>query len=129
MEKMDRNPLTVSYPYDTPISAGLRFCSELIAWVAGPWALARVSVFLAVPALLILIGLPSVFSTKNDKHNVVISTPGPVRVLIELLLYSVAAVAPWFVWPKPFAGLATVVVAASLGFGVPRLLWLFRGAQ
>ena len=125
---MENHQRTLRHPYDTPVSAGLRFLCELIAWVAGPWALARFSIWLAVPAIFVLVGLPSVFSTKNDKQNVIVPTPGPVRMMIELLLYSVAATAPWFVWPAPFAGVATSIVVASLGFGFPRLLWLVKGA-
>jgi hypothetical protein len=125
---MENHQRTVMHPYDTPVSAGLRFLSELIAWVAGPWALAQFSVWLAVPAVFVLVGLPSVFSTKKDKHNVIVPTPGPVRMMIELLLYLVAAIAPWFVWSAPYAGIATGIIVGSLGFGFPRLLWLAKGA-
>ena len=125
---MGKKRHTIRHSFDTPISAGLRFLSELIAWVAGPWALARVSSWLVIPALVILLGLPSIFSTEGDKHNLIVPTPGPIRVLIELLLYLAAAIAPWFVWTAPYAGFATFVVVASLGFGLPRLLWLIRGA-
>jgi len=87
------------HPRDTLLSSALRFLSELIAWVAGPWAVAQWSPWLVIPVLVVLVGLPSVFSTPNDKRNVVVGTPGPVRVGLELLLYAVALVAPWFVWP------------------------------
>ena len=68
------------HPYDTPLSGGLRFAVELIAWVAGPWAAAHVALWLAVPAAAVLVGLPSVFSTRGDKRQVIVATPGPVRV-------------------------------------------------
>ena len=74
----------------------MRFLSELIAWIAGPWAVSLVSSWLVLPAIVVLVGLPSVFSTPNDKRNVVVSTPGLMRVGIELLLYSVAIVAAEF---------------------------------
>ncbi len=73
-----------SHPYDTRLSSSLRFVSELIAWVAGPWAISTISAWLVVPALALLVGLPSIFSTRNDKRQVVGSTPGPVRVGLEL---------------------------------------------
>lgn len=112
------------HPYDTLASGGLRFLTELIAWIAGPWAAAQVSPWLVVPTVVLLVGLPAVFSTPNDKHRVIVATPGKIRVGIELLLYGVAAVAPWFVWPSVVSGLATAVVVASLAFGIPRLRWL-----
>lgn len=31
---------TFTHPCDTPFSAGLRFAVEVLAWVAGPWAMA-----------------------------------------------------------------------------------------
>ena len=83
---------------------------------------------MVVPALALLVGLPSLFSTRNDKRQVVVSTPGPVRVGLELVLYLVAAVAPWFVWPPAVAWVALGVVVASLAAGIPRLMWLLRGA-
>lgn len=117
------------HPHDTPVSAGLRFLTELIAWVAGPWAVALLSKWLILPALVILVGLPAVFSTRNDKRHIIVPTPGPVRVGLELLLYSVAALAPWFVWPAAISVLAVGIVVASLVAGIPRFLWLIKGAR
>ena len=102
--------------------------TELIAWVSGPWALAVISNWLILPAIIVLVGLPSVFSTPNNKHKIVISTPGPVRVGLELLIYAVAAVAPWHVWPIQASGLAAGIVILSLVTGIPRFLWLINGA-
>ena len=117
------------HPHDTAISAGLRFLSELIAWVAGPWAVALVSTWLVIPTLVLLVGLPAIFSTRNDKNQVIVATPGKIRVGIELMLYSVAAIAPWFVWPALVSGLAAGIVVASLVAGIPRFLWLVDGAR
>lgn len=116
------------HPYDTPITSSLRFLTELIAWVAGPWALSLVSGWLVLPAVAVLMGLPSAFSTRNDKRQVVVTTPGPIRVGIELLLYVVALIAPWFVWPPAVSGVAAGIVFASLVAGIPRTMWLMRGA-
>ena len=116
------------HPFDTPLSSGLRFLVEIIAWIAGPWAAAAVSPWLIVPAAVTLIGLPAVFSTAGDKKQVIFPTPGPPRVALELALYGVAAVAPWLVWPV-WAGLvADLVVVAALVTGVPRTKWLLSGA-
>ena len=117
-----------SHPFDTPVSSGLRFFVEVIAWVAGPWAAAQQSVWLVVPALILLAGLPAIFSTPGDKRQIVVATPGPLRVMLELGLYAVAIAAPWFIWPVWLAGAATFAVAAGLAAGLPRTLWLLRGA-
>ncbi len=118
----------IGHPYDTPVSAGLRFSVEILAWIAGPWAVTEVTFWLWPPAALLLIGLPAVFSTKGDKRQVLVPTPGPVRVLIELLLHAVAIGAAWIAWPPLAAAPTTLVVAAALVTGFPRLVWLLRGA-
>ncbi len=84
--------------------------------------------WLVLPALVLLVGLPSIFSTTNDKNNVVVPTPGPIRVLIELFLFTVAAVAPWFVWSATVSGVAVGIVIATVVAGAPRIGWLMRGA-
>ena len=118
----------LNHPYDTVLSSGLRFLAELIAWVAGPWAASLYSNWLVVPAIVLLVGLPWIFSTPNDKNTVVVPTPGGIRVVIELLLYSVAAVAPWFVWSPGVAAAATAIVFATIVTGAARTRWLLRGA-
>lgn len=117
------------HPYDNVLSASLRFTTELIAWVAGPWAAGNISNWLIVPAILILVGLPATFSTINDKRQVIVPTPGPVRVLIEVFLYAVAASAPWFIWPHTAVVATTTVVIFAIVLGYPRLLWLMKGAK
>ena len=116
------------HPYDTVVSSGLRFLSELIAWIAGPWAVAIYSKWLVLPALVLLVGLPSIFSTTNDKNKVVVPTSGPIRVAIEFFLFSVAVVAPWFVWSPLVSGIAVGIVIATIVVGAPRTSWLMRGA-
>src|SRR6185312_14015700 len=54
----------------------LRFATEIVAWVATPWALAAHSPVLAGVALLLLIGLPTVFVTPGDKVKVVVPVSG-----------------------------------------------------
>jgi hypothetical protein len=119
---------TFEHPYDTPLSGGLRFLAELIAWIAGTWAAAQVSVLLAIPVLLVLVGLPAVFSTPGDKRQVIVPTPGPARVLLELALYLVAVVCAWFLWSTWMAVFSSLIVAAAIVTGLPRLRWLLRGA-
>jgi hypothetical protein len=119
---------TFKHPFDTPLSGGLRFLAELIAWIAGTWAAAEVSVWLAIPVLLVLVGLPAVFSTPGDKRQVVVPTPGPARALLELALFVVAVVCAWLLWSTWMAVFSTLIVAAAIVTGIPRLRWLLRGA-
>ena len=117
-----------NHPYDTPFTSGLRFLVEIIAWVAGPWAASQWAGWLIAPALIILIGLPSLFSTSGDKRQVIVATPGPLRVVIELFLHGAAVAASWLVWPAWLAIVSTIIVAAALVAGLPRIGWLLRGA-
>ncbi len=121
--------IACKHPFDTPFSSGLRFLVEIFAWVAGPWAAAEVSDWFAIPTAIILIGLPTIFSTSGDKKQVVVATPGPARVLLELALHGVAVAAAWLVWPAWLAVVVTIVVVAALATGMPRTKWLIRGAS
>ncbi len=117
-------------PYDTPASAGSRFAIELVAWVAGPWAAAEVAglAWVALPALLVLVGLPAVFNTPGDKHTDGIATPGPIRIGIEVLLLAVAVGSAWIVWP-PWAAIAAALLGIVMVVtGLPRYRWLATGA-
>ncbi len=96
--------------------------------MAGPRAAAQLSPWLIAPALVILVGLPAVFSTVGDKRQVLVATPGPPRLAIELGLHAVAAVAPWLVSPPWAAVAAGAIVLAALAPGVPRARWLLVGA-
>jgi hypothetical protein len=117
-------------PYDTPVSSGLRFVMELVAWTAGPWAAADLAdnAWVAIPALVVLVAVPGVFSTPGDKHSVVVPTPGPVRVGLELLLFAVAVAGAWIVWPDWAAILVTLVAIGALITGRERTRWLLAGA-
>ena len=111
-----RNLDSLAHPHDTPVSSSLRFLSELIAWVAGAWAASTLTNWLVLPVLVVLVGLPAVFSTQNDKRQVVIATPGPIRVAIELLLYAVAALAPWMIWPQVVSAGCVAIVLLTIGY-------------
>ena len=117
-----------SHPHDTPVSSGLRFAVEVIAWIAAPWAVAQEAWWLAIPVLVVLVGLPAVFSTPGDKRQVIVATPGPPRVAIEMLLHAAAIAGAWLVWPAWAAAIATVIVLAALATGTARLRWLLGGA-
>lgn len=117
-----------THPLDHPVSGALRFLAELLAWVAGPWAAATVSLWLVPPALLVLVALPAVCSTVGDKRQVVVATPGRARLMIEGALHAVAVLAPWVVWPPAGALAAGGVVAAAVLTGWRRSRWLWQGA-
>ena len=125
MAKVDE---AFSHPYDTAPSAGLRFAMELIAWSAGPWAAAAISIWLVAPVLAILIALPAIFSTAGDKRKIVVPTPGFLRVAIEVLLLIVAIAAPWTVWPIWLAIPTTLVALMAFVLGFRRTRWLLIGA-
>lgn len=116
-------------PLDTPLSAGLRFTVELVAWIAGPWAVGQwLGPWAAGLALVLLMAAPAVFSVPGDKHQVIVPVPGVVRFSIELDLAAAGVVAAWFAWPPWAAAVATVVVGASQIAGWRRSAWLLRGA-
>lgn len=118
-------------PYDTFVSAALRFVVELIAWVAGPWAVFALSGqwVLILPTAALLIGLPAVFSAPGDKRRVIVPTPGPARLLIEMFLVVVAVAGSAVAWPK-WAAIAVVVIAVSaVVAGLRRAAWLANGAR
>lgn len=117
-------------PYDTPASSGTRFGIELVAWVAGPWAAADVtgSGWAALPALVILMGLPALYNTPGDKNTTGIATPGPIRIIIEMFLLIVAVLGAWIVWPMWAALVVTALGAVMIATGLPRYRWLAAGA-
>ena len=116
-------------PYDTPLSSGMRFLVELIAWTAGPWAVAQLvgHWWPAIPAAAVLIAVPAIFSTPGDKRQVIVATPGPVRLLMEIDLMAVAVAGAFIAWPIEAAVAVAVIVVAAAAAGVPRARWLAAG--
>lgn len=84
--------------------------------------------WVAVPALVLLVGVPALFSTPGDKNQVIIATAGPVRVVIEVALLVVAIAAAAMVWPLWAAVLVGILGIAMLGTGRERMQWLLAGA-
>ncbi|MEV6294075.1 hypothetical protein ACWET9_17950 [Streptomyces sp. NPDC004059] len=114
-------------PDDRRASA-LRFATELVAWVATPWALSGYSWPLAVLALVVLIGLPTVFSTPGDKATVIVPVPGGVTILFVLLHLVAAVVSAWWLWPAWAAVPVTLLAGATLVTERPRWRWLLSSA-
>ncbi len=116
-------------PLDTWLSGGLRFLVELIAWVAGPWAMGQwLGPLAAGLTLLVLLALPGVFSVPGDKHQVIVAIPGMMRFFLEVDLGLVGVIAAWYAWPISAAVAATLVVVLAQITGWRRSRWLFQGA-
>lgn len=114
---------TSGRPDDRTASA-LRFATELIAWVATPWALAGYSWWLAVLSVVLLIGLPTAFSTPGDKAKVIVAVPGWVTIVLVSLQLAAAVVASWLAWPVWAAIPVTLLAAATLVTERKRWHWL-----
>ena len=117
-------------PYDTPVSATTRFVMELACWILGPWAAADLvgSGWVAVPTLIVLVALPALFNTPGDKKAGGISTPGPVRIAIEMVLFAAAILSSTVVGPPWFVGFVTIGAVLAVGTGRQRYRWLAAGA-
>ena len=118
-------------PHDTTASSATRFALELVAWSAGPLAVHQVtgSPVLTGLALAGLVLTPALFNTPGDKHQEgPIDTPGPVRLAIELGLWTVAVAGSAIVWSAPVAAGVAVLTAAATVAGAPRARWLLAGA-
>ncbi|GAB2955704.1 hypothetical protein ACFMQL_00920 [Nonomuraea fastidiosa] len=109
---------------DDRLASAFRFAVELLAWVATPWALAAYSVPLAVLSVVVLIGLPTVFSTPGDKRHVVVAVPGWVTIALVVLHIVAAVVAAWTVWHAVVAGVVTVLGVVTVVLELPRWRWL-----
>lgn len=98
----------------------LRFSTELVAWIAAPWALASHSVALAVVSVVVLVGLPTIFATPGDKAQVLVAVPGVVTIFLVVLQLVAAVVSSWVAWPAVVAIVVTVLAAATVVTERPR---------
>ncbi|MEV7567943.1 hypothetical protein [Streptomyces tanashiensis] len=114
---------------DDRTASALRFATELIAWVAAPWALAEHAWLLAALSVLVLIGLPTLLSTPGDKAHVIVAVPGWVTVLLVLLQLVVAVVCSWSVWPVWAAVPVTVPAAGTAVTERRRWMWLLSAER
>ncbi|MEU6376361.1 hypothetical protein [Streptomyces sp. NPDC046909] len=114
---------------DDRLASSLRFPTELVAWVATPWALSGYSWVLAVLSVVVLIGLPTVFTTPGDKPHGVVAVPGVVTILLVLLQIVAAVVSAWWAWPVWAAVPVSLLAAATLVTEQPRWRWLLSGAR
>ena len=94
--------------------------------MATPWALWGWSVWAAIASVVVLIGLPTVFSTPGDKANVIVPVPGIGTILLTLLQFVAAVVAAAFAWPTWAAVLVAVLVVAAAATQLARWRWLWN---
>lgn len=109
-------------------TGGLRFLAELTAWVAAPWALWRHSIPLAIGVVVLLIGLPALFSTPGDRPGAgsLIAVPGLGTILLVLVQLAAATAAAWVIWPTWPAAAVTVLCLTVLITEQPRWRWLLH---
>ncbi|GIF59255.1 hypothetical protein Air01nite_53500 [Asanoa iriomotensis] len=108
------------------MGAVLRFAVEIVAWVAAPWALWGWSPWVAVAAVVVLVGLPTVFATPGDKANVIVPVSGLGTILLTLLQFVTAVVAAAFAWNRWVAVAVAVLVVAAIVAQGPRWRWLWH---
>jgi hypothetical protein len=125
-ERAQALPDHPSHAAADPLSASApRFLVEIIAWIAAPWALATHSIWLAVLADVLLIGLPTVFGmpgAKKQKNPV--SIPARPAIALELLQPVTACVAAFTAWAAIVASLVVVASLAACLLQLRRWRWM-----
>jgi len=111
---------------DPPAGAATRFAMEVVAWVAAPWAAAQWSWVLAVTVLVVLVVLPATFNVPGDKHHDGRPVSGPIRIGIELVLFTAAVIGAVLAWPVWAAVAIGALAVAAVVVGLPRWAWLLR---
>gem|GEM_PF-3118161 len=106
------------------VPAVLRVLTELIAWVTVPWGLASYSVAWSVVAVLVLIGLPTVFGTPGDKKHVTVAVPGAVTIALMVLQLAGAVWGARMVLPHWAFAAVCILAAVTVVAEIPRWRWL-----
>lgn len=115
-------------PGHTIVPGALRFTTELIAWVATPWAFWSLSIPLAIASVIVLISLPAIFGTPGDRPggDAPVSVPGIVTILIVLATLAAAVISMWVIAPLWAAIITTVLSGAAMITEQPRWRALLR---
>ncbi|GAA4066223.1 hypothetical protein [Nonomuraea soli] len=109
--------------------SALRFTSEILAWVATPWAIWPHSVPLAVISVVVLIGLPAVFATPGSRPHVLVAVPGYVTVGLVMLQLLAAVISSWAAWIPLAACIVTLIAMTTVAFELPRWKLLLSKAH
>ncbi|GAA1965528.1 hypothetical protein [Kitasatospora viridis] len=112
-----------------PLPDVLRVLAELVAWTAFPWAMGRISLWLALASLVLLIGVPAVLATPGDngKTNVPVPIPGWGTILLVLMELGAAVAGGWLVLPAWAAVPVTLLALACVVTEQPRWRRLLGG--
>ena len=114
-------------PKESLATSAPRFLTELVAWIATPWALWSVSIPLAIASVIVLIGLPTVLSTPGDKgpgSKAIVAVPGWGTIALVVIQLVAAAISAYFAWPLAVAIVVWVLVVAVVVTEQPRWRWL-----
>jgi hypothetical protein len=128
---MSDTQINTKRPGHDYLRGGLRFATELIAWVGTPWALWSYSIPLAIGAAVLLIGLPAVFSTPGDRPggDSPVAVPGIVTILLVLIQLVAATAAAWVLWPTWIAAPVTLLCLIVPFTELPRWRHLWRATR
>jgi hypothetical protein len=116
-------------PAERPGASALRFLTELVAWVATPWALWHTSIALAIASVVVLIALPTIFGTPGDKRQVMVPVPGWFTIGLVVLQLVAAAISSYAAWPLGIAIAVWVLAVACVVTERPRWQWLASTAS
>jgi Protein of unknown function (DUF2568) len=126
-----RTPLPSGYPPTPVIHLAIRFFLEIAMYVGigmAGWSVWRYPG--AILAVLVAMGLWGVFGTPGDgvRGAPVIDTPGPIRLLLELTLFAIAAYGFWVVWSRAVSETFLTITVLHYAITWERQWWLIRGA-
>ncbi|WP_220447993.1 hypothetical protein [Nonomuraea diastatica] len=79
---------------------------------------------LAVVSAVVLIALPTLFSTPGDKRTVIVAVPGHVTIALVVLHVVAAVAAAWAAWHAAAAALVSVLAVVTVALELPRWRWL-----
>jgi hypothetical protein len=79
---------------------------------------------LAIFSVVLLIGLPTVFTTPGDKAHGVVRVPGLVTIALVVLQLLAAVTSTWVAWAVPVAIVVSALATACVIAELPRWRWL-----
>ncbi|MFN8120790.1 MAG: YrdB family protein [Thermoleophilia bacterium] len=100
----------------SPAALGLHFVVEILALIAvGAWGWTRhdglLRLVLGIGLPILLAAVWAVFRAAGDGPAPIVTVPGPVRLVLEVVLLGAGVVALWAAgWTIPAVGLGVLVV-------------------
>jgi hypothetical protein len=113
-------------PLDNYASGFFRFAAEVLAWIFGPWAAVHLTGqwWVAIPALILIVGSHSVFSVPGDKKQVAVPVSGRTRLVNELAIYGIAIAGPGLIIGPIGLIIGVAITVIALITGWERNKWL-----